>query len=50
MHGDFEAQRHWMEVAVHRPVGEWYTYAPEWWLMDCKMSFLLSTAAYKLIW
>ena len=24
MHGDFEAQRHWMEVTVHLPVGEWY--------------------------
>ena len=24
MHGDFEAQRHWMEVTVHLPLGEWY--------------------------
>jgi alpha-1,3-glucosyltransferase len=24
MYGDFEAQRHWMEVAVNLPPGEWY--------------------------
>ena len=22
--GDFEAQRHWMEVTINLPVGEWY--------------------------
>lgn len=36
MFGDFEAQRHWMEVTLHRPLGEWYTYAEDWWLLDCK--------------
>ena len=36
MYGDFEAQRHWMELTVHRPTSEWYTYAPEWWLLDCR--------------
>eukprot|EP01006_Ploeotia_vitrea_P066292 TRINITY_DN94680_c0_g1_i1.p1 TRINITY_DN94680_c0_g1~~TRINITY_DN94680_c0_g1_i1.p1 ORF type:complete len:544 (+),score=31.37 TRINITY_DN94680_c0_g1_i1:132-1634(+) len=25
MFGDFEAQRHWMELTAHLPVGEWYT-------------------------
>ncbi|CAD6574593.1 MAG: Glucosyltransferase-like protein [Tremellales sp. Tagirdzhanova-0007] len=34
MFGDFEAQRHWMEVTIHRPMGEWYSYAPDWWLLD----------------
>ena len=24
MYGDFEAQRHWMEVTVHVPLGDWY--------------------------
>uniref|UniRef100_A0A7E4W1K7 Alpha-1,3-glucosyltransferase n=1 Tax=Panagrellus redivivus TaxID=6233 RepID=A0A7E4W1K7_PANRE len=24
MHGDFEAQRHWMEISIHLPVKEWY--------------------------
>ena len=24
MHGDFEAQRHWMEITYHTPLGEWY--------------------------
>ena len=24
MYGDFEAQRHWMEVTVNLPLGEWY--------------------------
>jgi hypothetical protein len=23
MFGDFEAQRHWMELAVHLPINEW---------------------------
>ena len=24
MHGDYEAQRHWMEVTYHLPVKEWF--------------------------
>jgi alpha-1,3-glucosyltransferase len=36
MFGDFEAQRHWMEVTVHQPMGEWYYHEPEWWLLDCE--------------
>ena len=24
MHGDFEAQRHWMEIAVNLPPSQWY--------------------------
>ena len=25
MFGDFEAQRHWMEVTYHLPITQWYT-------------------------
>jgi alpha-1,3-glucosyltransferase len=24
-YGDYEAQRHWMEITVHTPVKQWYT-------------------------
>jgi alpha-1,3-glucosyltransferase len=32
--GDFEAQRHWMELTWHLPVGEWYWYDLEYWGLD----------------
>lgn len=36
--GDFEAQRHWMEIAVNTPVKEWYiqteTNDLAWWGLD----------------
>ncbi|CAO2656707.1 Nn.00g055100.m01.CDS01 [Neocucurbitaria sp. VM-36] len=34
MHGDFEAQRHWMEMTRHLPVRQWYFYELEWWGLD----------------
>lgn len=34
MHGDFEAQRHWMEVTAHLPVKDWYWHDLEWWGLD----------------
>jgi alpha-1,3-glucosyltransferase len=34
MHGDFEAQRHWMELTIHLPVTHWYFHEPEWWGLD----------------
>ncbi|KAI5850371.1 glycosyl transferase [Morchella snyderi] len=34
MHGDFEAQRHWMEITKHLPVREWYWHELEWWGLD----------------
>ncbi|KAF2432885.1 ALG6, ALG8 glycosyltransferase [Tothia fuscella] len=34
MHGDFEAQRHWLEIAIHLPVSQWYFYDLEWWGLD----------------
>jgi alpha-1,3-glucosyltransferase len=34
MHGDFEAQRHWMELTVHLPVTHWYYHDLQWWGLD----------------
>lgn len=34
MHGDFEAQRHWMELTIHLPASRWYFYDLEWWGLD----------------
>lgn len=34
MHGDFEAQRHWMELTQHLPVSMWYFYDLPYWGLD----------------
>ncbi|ODV80108.1 glycosyltransferase family 57 protein [Suhomyces tanzawaensis NRRL Y-17324] len=34
MHGDFEAQRHWMELTIHLPVSEWYYFDLQYWGLD----------------
>jgi alpha-1,3-glucosyltransferase len=34
MHGDFEAQRHWMEITTHLPMAQWYTYDLPYWGLD----------------
>ncbi|CDZ97510.1 Glucosyltransferase-Alg6p [Phaffia rhodozyma] len=34
MHGDFEAQRHWMEITLHLPRSEWYYYDLPYWGLD----------------
>ncbi|KAG5635041.1 hypothetical protein H0H81_012625 [Sphagnurus paluster] len=34
MFGDYEAQRHWMELTVHLPVREWYTHDLQYWGLD----------------
>jgi alpha-1,3-glucosyltransferase len=34
MHGDFEAQRHWMEITTHLPVSMWYFYDLPYWGLD----------------
>ncbi|BFZ62171.1 Glucosyltransferase-like protein [Saitoella coloradoensis] len=34
MHGDFEAQRHWMEITAHLPLREWYFHDLDWWGLD----------------
>lgn len=32
--GDFEAQRHWMEITQHLNPKEWYFYDFDWWRLD----------------
>ncbi|RXW25365.1 hypothetical protein EST38_g522 [Candolleomyces aberdarensis] len=34
MYGDYEAQRHWMEITTHLPFREWYTYDLQYWGLD----------------
>ena len=34
MFGDYEAQRHWMELTVHLPMKQWYTYDLPYWGLD----------------
>lgn len=48
MYGDFEAQRHWMEITIHKPMREWYTYGPEWWQLDCELSPCVSLCLWSL--
>ncbi|KAG0197066.1 Glucosyltransferase-like protein [Mortierella sp. GBA30] len=32
--GDYEAQRHWMELTIHQPVQRWYSDQSKWWDLD----------------
>ncbi|KAH9936376.1 ALG6, ALG8 glycosyltransferase family-domain-containing protein [Fomitopsis serialis] len=34
MYGDYEAQRHWMELTIHLPAREWYQYDLQYWGLD----------------
>ncbi|OWO97439.1 glycosyltransferase family 57 protein [Marssonina coronariae] len=34
MYGDYEAQRHWMEITTQLPVSQWYFHDLEWWGLD----------------
>ncbi|KAH7143873.1 ALG6, ALG8 glycosyltransferase family-domain-containing protein [Dactylonectria macrodidyma] len=34
MFGDYEAQRHWMEVTTHLPISQWYFHDLSWWGLD----------------
>ena len=34
LYGDFEAQRHWMELTAALPVGQWYAYDLPYWGLD----------------
>ncbi|KAF9475649.1 glucosyltransferase [Pholiota conissans] len=34
MFGDYEAQRHWMEITIHLPLKQWYMYDLPYWGLD----------------
>lgn len=34
MYGDFEAQRHWIELTLHLPTSRWYFYDLPYWGLD----------------
>ncbi|KAI7904181.1 glycosyl transferase [Cokeromyces recurvatus] len=34
LYGDYEAQRHWMELTIHLPTSQWYRYDLQWWGLD----------------
>ncbi|KAJ1956731.1 Glucosyltransferase-like protein, partial [Dipsacomyces acuminosporus] len=34
MYGDYEAQRHWMEITTHLPPSQWYFYELQYWGLD----------------
>lgn len=34
MYGDYEAQRHWMELTIHLPFSKWYYYDLPYWGLD----------------
>lgn len=34
LHGDFEAQRHWLELTVNLPAKQWYRYDLQYWGLD----------------
>ncbi|KAJ2778350.1 Glucosyltransferase-like protein [Coemansia javaensis] len=34
LYGDYEAQRHWMEITTHLPAAQWYHYDLQYWGLD----------------
>jgi len=34
MFGDYEAQRHWLEITTQLPISQWYFHDLEWWGLD----------------
>eukprot|EP01061_Rhynchopus_euleeides_P009068 TRINITY_DN18223_c0_g1_i1.p1 TRINITY_DN18223_c0_g1~~TRINITY_DN18223_c0_g1_i1.p1 ORF type:complete len:539 (+),score=208.93 TRINITY_DN18223_c0_g1_i1:47-1618(+) len=34
MYGDYEAQRHWMEITTQIPLKQWYSYDLQYWGLD----------------
>ncbi|KAJ2356859.1 Glucosyltransferase-like protein [Coemansia erecta] len=34
LYGDYEAQRHWMEITTHLPPSRWYYYDLQYWGLD----------------
>ncbi|KAG8705854.1 Glucosyltransferase-like protein [Ceratobasidium sp. 394] len=53
MHGDYEAQRHWMEITYHLRLREWYSYDLQYWGLDyppltAYVSWLCGFIAHKI--
>ncbi|KHN82760.1 putative dolichyl pyrophosphate Man9GlcNAc2 alpha-1,3-glucosyltransferase [Toxocara canis] len=48
MFGDFEAQRHWMEICIHLPVREWSDKIDRSWVA-LHVSRGIETDAHKLL-
>lgn len=54
-YGDFEAQRHWMDLTARLPLSvDWYTYGPDWWQLDYPPatafhSWLLGKLGHRLL-
>ena len=52
--GDFEAQRHWMELTVHLPIGDWYWYDKGYWGLDyppltAYVSWICGVASHSIV-
>uniref|UniRef100_A0A7S1ZDU1 Alpha-1,3-glucosyltransferase n=1 Tax=Ditylum brightwellii TaxID=49249 RepID=A0A7S1ZDU1_9STRA len=52
--GDYEAQRHWMELTLHLPIGDWYRYDLQYWGLDyppltAYHSYLCGLASHYLV-
>lgn len=53
MYGDYEAQRHWLEITYHLPVRLWYKYDLQYWGLDyppltAYVSWLCGFIAHKI--
>ena len=44
--GDFEAQRHWMELTIHVPINDWYWYDLEYWGLGTCIDYYLVKMIY----
>jgi len=52
--GDYEAQRHWMELTLHVPLREWYTHDVQYWGLDyppltAYVSYLCGYVSHSLV-
>eukprot|EP00532_Pseudo-nitzschia_australis_P004767 CAMPEP_0168184716 /NCGR_PEP_ID=MMETSP0139_2-20121125/13396_1 /TAXON_ID=44445 /ORGANISM="Pseudo-nitzschia australis, Strain 10249 10 AB" /LENGTH=174 /DNA_ID=CAMNT_0008106373 /DNA_START=93 /DNA_END=614 /DNA_ORIENTATION=+ len=52
--GDFEAQRHWMELTINLPIGDWYWYDTGYWGLDyppltAYVSWICGWASYYIV-
>ncbi|ELU38167.1 glucosyltransferase [Rhizoctonia solani AG-1 IA] len=53
MYGDYEAQRHWMEITYHLPISQWYSYDLQYWGLDyppltAYVSWICGFVAHKI--